>query len=277
MKSGSAGFMDSRAATIAEEIVSVAGKAETGIVLGSGWGGVIEFLEDKKVIPYSRLSGMPQCGVEGHAGNFVFGKIGDKRVAAMQGRFHLYEGKSMADVVLPVAVLKCAGVQTLIITNSSGAINKHYSPGDVMLIEDHVNMTGQNPLTGITGTEERPVFIDLCRLYDPEMIETMKGLAKEKGIRVHTGVYAQVAGPSYETPSEIRLLRSAGADAVGMSTAIEAIYAKYLGLRVAAVSCVSNMGAGITHEPLDHEEVLETLSEKKAKLSAFLESIIRSL
>ena len=271
-------YADERADAIAEEIAKmICSDADIGVVLGSGWGGVADFLEERVCIPYGKLEGMPSCGVEGHAGNFVFGKIGRNRVIAAQGRVHLYEGREIGDVVLPISVMKQLGIHTLIITNSAGAINTRYRPGGIMIIEDHINMTGKNPLIGVKAMPDAPVFIDLSNLYDNQLSDKLRSVAQEMGMRAHAGVYVQVLGPSYETPSEICLLRTAGADAVGMSTAVEAVYAKYLSLRVVGLSCISNMGAGIARDSLDHEEVLETLEEKHAKLSRLLHKFISKI
>ncbi len=247
--------------------------AEVALVLGSGWNGVTDFLEERRAVSYAS-AGMPPCGVEGHAGNFVFGRIGGKKIVALQGRFHYYEGRPMSEIVLPVNVLARIGVHTLILTNSAGGIREDLVPGDLMVIRDHINFTGQNPLIGVKAEKDRPVFIDLSTLYDEALSEKFFSLAKAQGLGVHEGVYAQLTGPSYETPAEIRMLRMAGADAVGMSTALEAIYAKYLGLRVAAVSCISNMAAGVTQSGLSHAEVLSTLARVQGGLSSLMRAFL---
>ena len=266
-----------RAVLIAEQLKAKNAAADVCIVLGSGWNGVTDFLQDKKIIKYADLGGMPQCGVEGHEGNFVFGTVGECKVAAMQGRFHYYEGRSMDDIAVPLEALYVLGVRTLILTNSAGGIDKNYRPGDLMILRDHINFTGQNPLIGIKAAEKRPIFIDLSRLYDGELSDWLYACAQKCDLRAHFGTYAQMTGPSYETPAEIMMLRTLGASAVGMSTALEAIYAKYLGMRVTAVSCISNMAAGVTVSGLSHAEVLQTLKENGKKLSAFLKNVLKKL
>lgn len=244
------------------------------IVLGSGWNGVTEFLQEKTVIPYGELEEMPVCGVEGHAGNFVFGKIGGKGVVALQGRFHLYEGGGTQRAVLPIGIARCLGADILVLTNSAGGINRDYRPGDLMVLRDHINLTARNPLEGVKAAEDFPVFIDLGSLYDRKLSGIMEQLCAEIGIPVHAGVYAQMLGPSYETPAEVQMLSRLGADAVGMSTAVEAIYAKYLKMRVVAVSCISNPAAGISPSALDHKEVLAVLRQRREKLSELLHSFV---
>lgn len=244
------------------------------VVLGSGWDGVVSFLEDKTVIPYAELDGMPKCGVKGHAGNFVFGRIGNKNVVVLQGRFHMYEGRSAGEAVLPIEIVRALGVDNLILTNAAGAVNEEYRTGDIMLLRDHINLTGRNPLEGVGAEPDFPVFIDMSGAYDEDFRRELKMLSEKAGLCAHEGVYAQLLGPSYETPAEIVMLRRIGADAVGMSTAVEAIYARYLKMRVAAISCISNMAAGIHSASLAHEEVLEVLQKNRDKLSVLLRDFI---
>ena len=265
--------MEKIAEKIAEKIGSF-GSADIGIILGSGWGGVISALKDKKIYPYESFEGMPKCGVSGHSGNFVTGSIGSKKIIAMQGRFHLYEGKSTAEVTLPIRIMHKLGIKSLIITNAAGGINKEFSVGDIMFIKDHINLSGFNPLIGISATKDMPVFIDMGNCYDKALLDCAKKAAEGTGAAVKSGVYLQVIGPSYETPAEIRAFAALGADAVGMSTAVEAVFARYLNLKVLGISCITNMAAGTVDEKLSHGDVLEVSAANSARLSAALTAII---
>lgn len=264
------------AARIAKKIRERSGPEalSAGIVLGSGWNGVAEALEDKTVIPYSALEGMPRCGVEGHAGNFVIGRSGKAKVVAVQGRFHLYEGRAISEAVLPVAVLYELGVRTLLLTNAAGGVNYSYAEGDMMILRDHINFTGRNPLEGVRPSPDRPVFIDMTQAYDEKLSSALEAAFVSAHIPVKRGVYMQLLGPSFETPAEIRAFRGMGADAVGMSTVMETIFARYLGMRVCAVSCITNLAAGMTGRPLAHGEVLAAFDGKQKKIAeAVLEFI----
>ncbi len=266
-----------RGAVIAAQIAERCGvRPKIGAVLGSGWNAVSEALEGKEEIAYGSLDGMPVCGVSGHAGKFAFGRLGGKDAVVLEGRIHLYEGRGIEEVVLPVEVLYRLGIGMLLLTNAAGGVEEGYRPGDVMILRDHINLTGCNPLEGV---KERgsPAFIDMGEAYDVQMRRLLCSAAEEAGLRVHEGVYAQMRGPSYETPAEVKMLRAMGADAVGMSTALETIYARYRGMRVAAVSCISNMAAGIGQTVLDHQDVLSVSERGRAKLSAMLAEFFRSL
>ena len=238
-------------------------------VLGSGWNGVADALEGREAFAYSSLAGMPVCGVAGHAGNFVFGKLAGADVLLLQGRFHLYEGRPMADVLMPVAVASALGVSRLVLTNAAGGADPAFRAGDLMLLSDHINMTGQNPLVGIPAGE-RPVFVDMSRAYDEGLRAALADACRACGISCREGVYMQLLGPSYETPAEVRAFRALGADTVGMSTAVEAIYARYAGLRVAGISCITNAAAGLSAETLRHEDVLAVLEERRRSLGSLL-------
>ena len=250
---------------------------QIAVVLGSGWNGVPDFLENKIVVPYASLQEMPRCGVQGHAGNFIFGRLANKNIVVLEGRFHLYEGGGAEKAVLPIEIARLLGAETVVLTNSAGGIRQDFCPGDLMILRDHINMTAKNPLEGVAATNENPVFIDLCSLYDRDLRGVLAKLAKENGLSVHEGVYAQMLGPSYETPAEVRMLARLGADAVGMSTVVEAIYAKYLKMRVVAVSCISNMAAGISSAALDHKDVLAGLKERQPRLSALLRDFVAAI
>lgn len=221
------------------------------VVLGSGLGDVLRF--DGVAIPYGSIPHFPRPRVPGHNGILEVGEI-----AVMRGRCHYYEGHSMEDVVRPVRVLAELGVKTLILTNAAGAVNPRFRPGDLMIIDDHLNLMGTNPLRGTNLDSIGPRFPDLSDAYDPELRAVLTSAAKSARLRLRRGVYAALGGPSYETPAEIRMLRRLGADAIGMSTVPEVIAARHAGIRVAAVSCITNLGAGISRGPLSHEEVLET-------------------
>jgi len=255
-----------RAQRAAEQIRSRAGaRPSVAVVLGSGLGGFAEELSDSSSIPYKEIQGFAQATVEGHAGQLVIGRAGTVAVAAMQGRFHFYEGYSLDDVTFPVRVLKLLGVQTLILTNAAGSLNTEFTPGSLMVISDHINLMGVNPLRG-------PEFIDMSEAYSREYRE----IAKKVGI-LKEGVYAGLLGPSYETPAEIRYLRTIGADLVGMSTVPEVIAANHMGIKVLGISCVTNMAAGILPQKLTHSEVLATGDRVKDTLAALLRAVIPKL
>lgn len=248
-------------------------RPEIACVLGSGWGDVCEFITDAVRVDYGELAEMPACTVKGHRGAFVFGRLFGRRVCVAQGRFHLYEGKSAEEAVLPVAVMYALGAEKLLVTNASGAINADYRAGDLMAICDHINLSGTNPLVGISGTSDRPVFVDMTKAYDGEYLAELEKIGGGD-IIVHRGVYAQLSGPSYETPAEIRYLKTAGADAVGMSTAVEVIFARYLGMRVAGISCLTNAAAGLGEGALDHADVLAVSRDRKQVFYEVLEKFI---
>lgn len=249
-----------------------------GLILGSGWGGIAAALDNRTVIPYADLQDMPACGVRGHAGNFVFGHAEKTPVVAVQGRFHMYEGHGAERAVLPVRILYELGVRIVILTNAAGGLNPHFSVGDLMILHDHINFTGRNPLVGVRPSAEFPeIFTDMTRVYDRELCETIHAVCGKMGIANHAGTYMQVLGPSYETPAEIRAYRLLGADAVGMSTAVEAIYARYLGIRVAGVSCITNLGAGLQAGGLAHADVLKESDRRGEVLTELMRDILRSL
>jgi len=227
-----------------------------GVVLGSGLGALADRLEGAVSIPYVEIPEFPAVSVAGHAGRLVVGTLGGVPVAAMQGRVHAYEGWSAEDVVFGVRLLAATGVRALLVTNAAGAVNPTLAPGDLVRITDQLNLTGQNPLTGPNDERLGPRFPDMSQPYDPQLGAILDGSAARLGIGLGTGVYAGVVGPSYETPAEIRMLRILGADLVGMSTVLEVIAARHAGIRVAAVSLVTNLAAGLAGKPLSHAEVL---------------------
>ncbi|MDN5331794.1 MAG: purine-nucleoside phosphorylase [Tepidanaerobacteraceae bacterium] len=247
---------------------------EIGVILGSGLGDFAEGLEERLVIPYAEIPGFPVSTVKGHKGNLVFGQINGRNLAVMQGRFHLYEGYPIEKVVFGVRVLGLLGIRALIVTNAAGGISENLSPGDLMVIKDHINMTGENPAAGEEIPELGARFFDMTFAYDAELRDKAKMVFEELGLEYKEGVYAFMKGPSYETPAEIRMLKIIGADAVGMSTVPEVIAARQMGIKVLGISCITNMAAGILDKPLSHAEVLEVSEKVKEKFVRALSSII---
>jgi len=250
---------------------------EIGLVLGSGLGALAEGIDSSLKINYSDIPDFPVSTVPGHAGRIVCGEMKGRSVMVFQGRFHFYEGYTMEEVVLPVRVMKLLGIRVLILTNAAGGINTSYKPGDLMSIRDHIKLTGESPLRGPNLQDFGPRFNDMSNAYSSDLREIIRGSAERTGTVVKEGVYAYMTGPSFETPAEIRMLRTLGADAVGMSTVPEVIVASHSGMRTAAISTITNMAAGILDQPLTHEEVMETGASVKGKLLALLSEIVESL
>ncbi|MCP5520496.1 MAG: purine-nucleoside phosphorylase [Verrucomicrobiales bacterium] len=225
------------------------------MVLGSSFREVEAVCDVDAEIPFNRVPGLPATGVEGHAGRLLVGRVGPTPVLMLSGRCHFYEGHTLADVTFPVRVAAALGVETLLLTNAAGGINPRFRPGDFMILRDHINLMGVNPLCGCGGP--LPRFVDLSEAYDPELQRRLRTAARQAGARGHAGVYLAVSGPSYETPAEIRAFARLGADAVGMSTVPETIVARQCGLRVAGLSCITNLAAGRGNTAISHEEVLE--------------------
>jgi purine-nucleoside phosphorylase len=255
----------------------VAYTPEIGLILGSGLGVLGEEVEDKIIIPYSDIPNFPISTVEGHKSRFIFGTLKGKKVAVMQGRFHFYEGYQMQEVVFPVWVMKSLGISRLIVTNAAGGVNTSFAPGDLMLIKDHINFAGTNPLMGPNIEEFGPRFPDMSNAYDRDLLETAKGCAKENGIEVQEGSYMMFTGPNYETPAEIRMSRVLGGDAVGMSTVPEVMTANHCGVKVLGISCITNMAAGILDQPLNHQEVVETAERVKTKFIKLVKEIVKQI
>ncbi|WP_031500620.1 purine-nucleoside phosphorylase [Bryobacter aggregatus] len=250
---------------------------EVAIVLGSGLGPFAEEVEDAVVIPYEEIPGWPRSTAVGHAGKLVFGTVAGRRVAVMSGRAHLYEGHPIEKVVLGVRVLAQLGARKVILTNAAGGINLSFSRGALVLMTDHINLQGANPLSGPNDDSLGPRFPDMTFAYAPRFRALALEHAKRLGIPLHQGVYAALAGPSYETPAEIRYLRIIGADLVGMSTVPEVIALNHMGAEVLGISCVTNMAAGVTKEKINHEEVIETGNQVRGQFIRLLQSIIPSL
>ncbi len=238
------------------------GRRRLGIVLGSGWGGVVEALmEIEGQAAYADLPGFPVSTVAGHAGRLVWGRMAGVPVYCMQGRFHYYEGYSMQEITLPVRVFALLGVKGLLLTNAAGGIRAGMAPGQLMVIEDHLNFMGDHPLRGPNLDRFGPRFPDMTRAWDPDLRERLAKAAADAGVALQSGVYAAVSGPSFETPAEIRAFRQLGADAVGMSTVPECLVARHSGLRVAGISCITNVAAHEGGQALSHEEVAEAASK----------------
>jgi purine-nucleoside phosphorylase len=248
-----------------------------GVVLGSGLGAFADTLEDAASTPYSEIPGWPLSTAMGHAGKLVTGRIAASEAIVLAGRAHLYEGYSAAQVTFGIRELARRGVRSVILTNAAGGIDLEYRPGDLVLISDHINLLGQNPLTGPNDDSLGPRFPDMSEAYSREYREIAKRAGTELGVALREGIYAAVPGPSYETPAEIRYLRTIGADLVGMSTVPETIAANHLGMKVLAISVVTNMAAGILNQKLHHSEVIETGERVKDTLVKLLRAVIPQL
>lgn len=248
-----------------------------GIILGSGLGGLAAQIEDPIIVPYREVPGMRLSTAPGHAGQFVCGKLSGKNVICMQGRLHFYEGYPMEDITYPIRLMKLLGVSHLIITNACGAVNTDFRPGDLCVLTDHINMLGTNPMIGQNDPAFGPRFFDMSTAYDPDFRALALETGKKLGISLQQGVYLAYTGPSYETPAEIRAFRILGADLVGMSTVPEVIVGHHCGLKILAISMVTNMAAGITKEKLSEQEVVDTANRNGKALQALIGSIIAGL
>ena len=264
-----------RAQRAAEQIRSNAkARPLAAIVLGSGLGAFADELTESTSLAYKEIAGFAQATVEGHAGRLVIGKAGEVPIAAMQGRFHFYEGYSLEDVTFPIRVLKSLGVRTLILTNAAGSLNTEFTPGSLMVISDHINLMGVNPLIGRNDERFGPRFPDLTSTYDPDLQNIVIEEAKGLNIDMRRGVYAALTGPSYETPAEIHMVRTLGADAVGMSTVPEAIVARHMDMRVIGISCITNLAAGVSDRPVDHSQVIATGERVREQFTELLRRVI---
>jgi len=249
-------------------------RPKIAVVLGSGLGSFAEHLTDAAKIAYEKIPGFPRATAIGHAGQLVIGKLGNIPAAVMQGRVHLYEGHSAREVVFPMRVLRRMGIRSVILTNAAGGIADGLKPGALVLIRDHINLQGVNPLTGANDENWGPRFPDMTYAYAEKFRDIAKAQARELGIELREGVYAALAGPSYETPAEIRYLKAIGADLVGMSTVAETIAARHAGMNVLGISCVTNLAAGLGGEALDHQEVLAVGERVQEELSALLSAVV---
>lgn len=250
---------------------------KVGLILGSGLGSLGDKIQDSTIIPYEKIPNFPVSTVEGHKGQLIIGELGGKTVVAMQGRFHYYEGYPLKDVVFPVRVIIGLGIDTLIVTNAAGGVDKNFVPGDLMIIKDHINFTGQNPLIGKNLDELGPRFVDMTRAYDKELIDLAKRIGNKLSIPLQEGIYMWFTGPTYETPAEVQVASILGASAVGMSTVPEVIVANHQGVKVLGISCITNMAAGILDKPLNHEEVIETSMLVKDKFERLLIEILNDI
>ena len=247
---------------------------KVAIVLGSGLGNYADNIRVEAELDYHEIEGFPVSTVPGHAGKFIFGYVADVPVVCMKGRVHYYEGYPISDVVLPVRLMKLMGAKILFLTNASGGINPSFSAGDFMMLRDHVSLWAPNPLIGANIDELGVRFPDMSHVYDPKLQEILRETAAECGIRLQEGVYAQLTGPSFESPAEIQLLHRLGVDAVGMSTVVEAIAANHMGMKICCISCVSNLAAGMTDNPLTHEEVQEAANVAAPKFTRLVSTAV---
>jgi purine-nucleoside phosphorylase len=252
-------------------------EASVAIVLGSGLGAFASDLSEATEIPYAEIPGFARSTVEGHAGRLVIGKSGEVTVAAMQGRFHFYEGYSLQDVTFPMRVLKLIGVRTVVLTNAAGALNVEFTPGSLMVISDHLNLLGDNPLRGPNDERFGPRFPDLTSVYARRLQDVVIEEARALGLKLPRGIYGALAGPSYETPAEIRMLRTLGADVVGMSTVPEAIVARHMSMQVIGISCITNLAAGVSDEPIDHSQVMAIGERVRGDFTKLLSRVVSRL
>lgn len=249
---------------------------EIGVILGSGLGDLASEFTSIKIC-YDEIEGFKKSTVKGHAGKLVFAEVFGKKVVFMQGRYHFYEGYNVKDVVYPIKILKLLGVKSLIITNAAGGLNTDFEKGSLMLIEDHINFTAQNPLIGANDETLGERFPDMGEIYSKDLIKLAKKVSEKLGIKLEQGVYIGVTGPSYETPSEVRMFKMLGASAVGMSTVNEAIYANYLGLKILGISCITNFASGLSREKLTHKDVVETANKVKSDFKNLIKEIVKEL
>lgn len=264
--------------TAAEFIRSRIKQAPTmALILGSGLGVLADQIIDPVRIPYEEIPHFPVSTVEGHAGRLVVGMLQGVCVVAMQGRFHFYEGYPMQKITFPVRVLAELGARRLIVTNAAGGANEEFTPGDLMLITDHINLMHDNPLIGPNDKESGPRFPDMSRAYSRELGALASQIASEQGFELKKGVYVGFSGPTYETPAEVKMARILGGDAVGMSTVPEVIVARHMGVEVLGISCITNMAAGILDQPLSHTEVIETTERVRKSFLAFIQEIVRRM
>jgi len=250
---------------------------QVALVLGTGIGALAEAIEDPTIIDYGELPGFPRSAVEGHAGRLVLGNLSGLSVACMQGRVHLYEGHPAANLALPIRALRLAGCETLVLTNAAGSLRAEFLPGSLMMLSDHINMTGANPLIGNNDERFGPRFPDMTEAYDRALRSRFSDAATALGITLHEGVYLALLGPNFETPAEIQAFRRLGADAVGMSTVPECLVARHCGMRVAAISTLTNLAAGMTDKELSHEQSLAVGAEAAKDLGRLLPAFLTSL
>ncbi len=253
------------------------GKPEIGLILGSGLGGIADDVREACSIPYSQIPHFVHPTVEGHAGEMILGKWEGKQVCVMKGRAHFYEGYTMKEITYPVRVMAGLGIENLIITGASGGINENFAPGDLVVITDHINFMGDNPLIGDRTQGESIAFTGMENVYDRDLISLVLGCAKALKIKLQKGVYIGMTGPSYETPAEIEMARRMGGDLVGMSVVPESIVGKHLGLKILGIACVTNMAAGTPPEPVSHGSTLKVAERARAKLAGLLKEVVKKI
>ncbi len=251
-------------------------KVDVAVILGSGLGKIVDAMTEKKTIPYQQIPHFPQSTVAGHAGNLVFGKIGQTKVLALQGRFHYYEGFSLKEVAYPVYVMKLLGIENMIVTNACGGINPGFAPGDLMIIDDFINSIGTNPLIGENDERFGPRFPDMSEPYSTALREKAKAAADSLGIETKHGVYTFFQGPYYETAAEIRMYKTLGSDAIGMSTVPETIAANYLGIKTLGIACITNMATGLRTGKHSHEEVVRIAEQSSEKLCRWITKLLET-
>lgn len=267
--------MNNRIADIVDKIKQFTDfEPEIGIVLGSGLGGLAEMIQSPVIIKYGDLPHFPCSTAPDHAGQFVFGTLSGKKVVCMQGRVHYYEGHAASEIAVPVRTMVRLGIKTLVLTNAAGGVNTSFVPGDLMVIADHINYMGVNPLIGENDDSFGPRFCDMSNVYTKSLRDVIQKVAGEQGIDIKSGVYMAFTGPSFETPAEIRMARALGADAVGMSTVPEAIVASHCGLKLAAISMITNMAAGILNQPISGEEVIEMGIQNGKKMQSLISGVV---
>jgi len=252
-------------------------KPKIAIILGTGLGELAEDIQEKEIIPYSEIPNFPLSTVQSHSGNLVLGKLGNKEVVAMQGRFHYYEGYSLKEVTFPVRVMKKLGADTIIISNAAGGMNRFFKRGDLMLITDHINLFGDNPLIGPNDEELGPRFPDMSEAYTQNLIELAKKVALKEKIRLQEGVYAGLAGPTFETPAEYRFLINIGADAVGMSTVPEVIVANHMGMKVLGISCITDLAIDGVIVKTSVEEILKAAADAEPIMTKLIKKVIEKI
>lgn len=252
-------------------------KPEVGMILGSGLGDYADQIENPVKVSYHEIPDFPVSTVAGHAGQFVLGTCRGRRVIAMQGRVHYYEGYTQKEITLPIRIMKRLGVEKILLTNAAGGVNKSFDPGTLMILKDHINYSGSNPLLGENFEEDGPRFPDMTGVYDADLRRKLKEITAREQIHMEEGVYLMFSGPNYETPAEVRMAGLLGADAVGMSTVPEAIVCAHCGIPVIGISCITNFGAGILDQPLNHEEVVETAARVKKTFVKVLDLILEEV
>jgi purine-nucleoside phosphorylase len=255
----------------------VRAKPQVALVLGSGLGGFAESLEERTTIPYAEIPSFPRSSVEGHSGSLIAGRFRGVPLFVMAGRVHAYEGYAAEEVVFPARVLGTLGVRILVLTNAAGAVNTAFKPGELMILTDHINFTGLNPLVGPQYADLGQRFTDMTEGYHPKLVSACEQSARRIGLNMRKGVYLGLLGPSFETPAEIRMFRNLGADAVGMSTVLECIAANQMGMKVLGISCITNMAAGILPKKLDHKEVMEVGAKVRSVVEELLGEVVPAL